>query len=140
MGNSNSCRLGVTTLAVFVATFAFDWVYHGVLLKRAYEATAALWRPEAEMQEYFVYCLLMHLVQAFLLTWIFTRHYEGRGVPEGVRFGLAIGALIGVLHAGGYIYMPIPGALAIAWLIGGVMTGLVAGIVAALVYGRVCKS
>jgi hypothetical protein len=136
---THSCKLGLTTLAVFATVFAFDGFYHGMLLKSAYEATASLWRPEAEMEQMFMWCLAMHAAVAFLFVWLFTRNYEGKGIGEGIRFGLPLGALLGVLNAGAYIYMPIPESLALAWLVGGILRGVVMGIVCALVYGYLCR-
>lgn len=139
MSNSKCCRVAMATAAAFIAIFAFDWLYHGVVLMPIYEATASLWRPMAEMEGMMLWCILRHAMEAVILAWIFSRNYEGRGPIEGVRFGIYVGALLGVVHAGMYIYLPIPGSLAIYWFNGELLRGVLAGVAMAMVYSCACK-
>ena len=40
-------------LAVFVVSSILSFICHGVLLQAAYQATAEVWRPEAEMGTFY---------------------------------------------------------------------------------------
>ncbi|MGH1375121.1 MAG: hypothetical protein ACRBCK_02130 [Alphaproteobacteria bacterium] len=132
----NIMRFLAIIFAGFVFVFAFDFGYHAILLEGQYMATAHLWRPQETMEEFFLFAMLCQLAYIIALAFVFTRHYEGKGIGEGVRFGLAIGGLLGVAQFGIYPYLPIPFTLAALWAIGTVVqiTGL--GIIFALVYRK----
>jgi hypothetical protein len=83
-----------------------------------------------------VYQVLM-IVGAFFFVFIFSKGYEGKGVMEGVRYGLYIGIWMGLGFAyGTYAMIAIPYSLAMTWFIGAIVQYVLAGIVAALVFGR----
>ena len=71
-----------------------------------------------------------------VLAYIFTLHYEGKGIGEGVRFGLYIGMLLGSIEIGKYGYMPIPMVLMLSWVLAALLIGLGSGVVLSLVYKR----
>lgn len=131
-------RFIFATLAVFAAMFVFNWLFHGVYMMPDYEATASLWRPMEEMNEMFLICLSKQLALAAVITWLFAQNYEGKGIPEGLRFGLAIGVLMGLLQFGGYVYMPISFDMALSWLAGGILLGVILGLVLARVFECKC--
>jgi hypothetical protein len=127
-------------MASWVGISLFDWVYHGVLLMPLYVQTAFLWRPMAEIQAMMPWNTVQQLLLAAVLSFLFSRHYEGKGLREGVRFGLYVGALMGVLHLGAYAYLPMPLSLALLWTLGGVLQGIWVGVILAFVYPRlVCN-
>ncbi len=132
----NTKRFIFSALAGFIFIFAFEFIFHGMLLKPAYEQTASLWRSPEEMQNFFQWSLMTQILFAGMMAYIFTRNFEGKGIGEGVRFGLMFGILMGVAQFGMYAYMPIPMSLALAWAGGAVveMTGL--GIIFALIYKK----
>lgn len=122
-------------VAVFIVYMFLDWLLHAVFLGSAYQASTALWRPEAEMARYSLLMWLGTLFYAFFFVFVFTKGYEGRGIGEGFRFGLYMGLLIGIpVTAGFYASMPIPGAIAIGWLLGGLVENILVGAVAASIY------
>ena len=116
----------LVAIATFALTMLFDWLVHGILLMDTYNATASLWRPQAEMEAMMPYCLLMHGTQALVFSALFLgwKKYQtfgpiGKcGCPgrKGFRFGALVGLLIGLHAAGAYIWQPIPENLALAWL------------------------
>jgi len=124
----------ISTVCVFVFFFFFDWMYHGVILMDLYNQTPHLWRSPEAMQALFPMAPLLQLLFAAALTFLFTRHYEARGVGEGVRFGLVTGLLIGVGQLGSYPYMPISLVLAILWFLGALVSITIAGVILSLTY------
>ncbi|MBN1826705.1 MAG: hypothetical protein JW958_10590 [Candidatus Eisenbacteria bacterium] len=122
-------------VAVFIVYMILDWLLHGVFLESAYKASLPLWRPEAEMGRYAMVMWLGTLFYSFFFVFVFTKGYEGRGIAEGIRFGLYMGLLIGVpVTAGFWASMPIPNAIAGGWLAGGVIENMAVGAVAASIY------
>jgi hypothetical protein len=121
--------------AVFVAFVAIDFVVNTVLMKEDYAATAALWRPEAEMKIW-IFQVVSAFV-AFFFTMIFSKGYEGGGIVEGVRYGFYVGMMMAVPMAyGSYGAMPIPYSFALKWFISGLIEYVIAGAIVAAVYGK----
>jgi hypothetical protein len=78
------------------------------------------------------------VVSAFFFVFIFSRGYEGKGLLEGVRFGLYIGVWMGIGFAyGTYAMIPIPYSLALSWFVSTLVQYSVAGIIASLLFGKV---
>ncbi len=136
ISNVNIPRFLAIILAGFIFVFGFEFVWHGMLLMDHYEATMHLWRPKAEMQAYFPYVLATQLAFVAALAFVFTRNYEGKGLSEGLRFGLALGVLLGIGQFGMYAYMTIPLALAALWFVGAVFEVAGLGLLFALIYRK----
>jgi hypothetical protein len=155
-------------LAVLVFLFGYDWLVHGNLLTADYEATASLWRPAADMQSMWVYCIAYHVALAAVLTCFFKKFRKGFAVchcgPEcqcgdncpckqavaaansccpiqsgGVCFGVKVGLILALSHATLYILLPIPGALAVKWFVAYLVQGIGAGAVLGIVCGSMDK-
>jgi hypothetical protein len=122
-------------IAVFVLSEIVSILMNGFLLKTAYEATASLWRPDMNSLMWIYY--VMTAIGAFFFTFIFSMGYEGKGVMEGVRFGLYIGIWMGVGFAyGTYAMIAIPYSMALTWFIGTVIQYILCGIAVALIFGK----
>lgn len=130
-------RLVLSVVALFAFVFLFDWVYHGMLLRDLYTTTASLWRTTAQMQDYVHWAVIVQLLFVFVVTLIYARYAAGKGIDEGVRFGLYIGLLLGVMCFGMYAYMPIPISLALAWLVGDIIKGIGVGVLLSVTYKTV---
>jgi hypothetical protein len=123
----------------FVVTFilleVLDILVHGVILMSAYQATQNVWRPDMMQKMWILH--IVKIVAAFLITFIFSKGYEGKGMIEGMRFGLYIGVLMSMGMAyGTYAMIAIPYSLALQWFIYGVIEYIIVGIGLALVFGK----
>jgi hypothetical protein len=122
-------------IAVFVTAEILNFLIHGVLLDADYKATTGLWRPDM-MRLMWVYHVLA-LVEAFFFTLIFGKGYEGKGIMEGVRFGLYVGIWLSMSMAyGTYAMIAIPYSMAVKWFLFGIVEYVIMGTVAAAVYGK----
>jgi hypothetical protein len=122
-------------VVVFVVIAIWEAIVNLVLLSSAYQETASLWRPMAEMKIWLFY--VVYVFVAFFFTLIFSKGYEGKGIIEGVRYGFYVGMLMAVPMAyGTYGSMPIPYSLALKWFIYGLIEYILAGIAVALAYGK----
>ncbi len=133
-----TCKLiAIAGVALLVYIFLSDWVIHGLILKPTYMATASLWRPEVEMQQGFFFVMLAgQALIALAMTLIFSKGYEGRGLLEGVRFGLyfsMVGAANNLIF---YAVQPLPCALVGAWIGLGTVQSVGGGTLLALIFGR----
>jgi hypothetical protein len=130
-----SKKFWIGFVAVFVALVAMDFVINTMLMKEDYAATAALWRPEAEMKIW-IFQLVAAFV-AFFFTLIFSKGYEGKGILEGVRYGFFVGMMMAVPMAyGSYGAMPISYGFALKWFIFGMIEYIVGGVILAAIYGN----
>ena len=83
-----------------------------------------------------IYYIIM-LVGSFFFSFIFSKGYEGKGIIEGVRYGLYIGIWMSIGMAyGTYAMIDIPYSLALQWFIYGVTEYVIYGILLALVFGK----
>jgi len=77
------------------------------------------------------------LVFSFGFVFIFTKGFEGKGMAEGIRYGLIMGIFvmfIGMFNQ--YATYPISLSLAIQWFIYGLIELMIAGAVTALIYKK----
>lgn len=130
----NCKRYALSVVAGFIFVFIFEYMLHGNLLMGLYEQTSNLWRSPEEMEKYMPLMTLIQFLSVVVISFIFTRNYENKGIAEGARFGLLIGLLIGVGMIGSYAYMPIPMALALGWFIGTVIELTLLGVILSLTY------
>jgi len=122
--------VGVVTHFLLIAIFC-----RGVLLQGAYQATAEVWRPEADMNSKMPLMWATGLLISFLFVFIYTKGYEGKGIMEGVRYGLWIGLLMSIPMAfNSFVTLPVPMSLAIQWAVYGMIQYIVMGIVTAAIY------
>lgn len=130
----NKKRYVISVLVTFVFVFLYDFLVHGYLLTDLYNQTAQLWRPEEEYKMPFMF--MSELGFSAVLAYIFTLNYEGKGIGEGIRFGLCMGMFLGAIEIGKYSYMPIPMVLMLSWVLAALLIGLGSGVVLSLVYKR----
>ena len=133
----NAKRWLLASLAVFAVIAALEFLIHGVLLQDLYKQTAAVWRPEAEMQKMMWLFWVGMLVFAPFFALIYVKGYEkGKpGLGQGFRFGLYVGAMLCVMNSfGWYVLLPIPLALAFYWFLSILVEFIAAGVAAGLVY------
>lgn len=120
-------------VAVFVTLEILDYVVNTLVLGSLY-SSITIWR--ADMNSKMWIFSLVTLVGSFFLSFIFSKGYEGKGMPEGVRYGLYTGIWLNVGKAyGTYAMIAIPYALALEWFLYGVVEYIVAGMVLATIFG-----
>jgi len=122
--------------AVVGIQFVSDFLVHGILLKSAYQATASVWRPMAEMQSLMWTMWITYLVSAAVLPYLYAKGYEAQKSPigQGLRFGAAIGVLMSSgMSLGTYFMVPIPVSMAVSWFIGGMIQFLLVGVAIAMI-------
>jgi len=132
-------RFWVTSLVVFVVGMAMSTVIDRFILMRDYEKLNNLWRPDIMSKAWMSY--VIGLLAALMFTLIFIKGREGKGIQEGVRFGIIIWLFMTVTFSLNLWFLfPIPLALAVKWILYGLLTNLVEGILAAVIYKPVAPA
>lgn len=111
---------------IFIFIFLYEWLLHGFILKGAYEATASLWRPEANMQKLLPFMFIGQFFIAFFACLLFARSDSSK-VKDFVIFGALLGALAGAGQVIMYTVAPYPLYLTVSWIAGGVVEFALAG-------------
>ncbi|MGB2869402.1 MAG: hypothetical protein WBD36_13185 [Bacteroidota bacterium] len=118
--------------AVFVTLEILDYVVNGFILKSMY-ASITIWRSDMNAKMWIF--SLVTLIGSYFLSFIFSKGYEGKGMPEGIRYGLYTGIWLNVGKAyGTYAMIAIPYTLALEWFLYGVVEYMIAGMVLAMVF------
>src|SRR5438876_10356406 len=99
-----------------------------------YNATKSLWRSEGEMTAHFPFMLAGQFLFADMLCVIWALGFAGRGLGRAIVFGLFMGLFQQVWPIATYVVMPLPGTIAVKWILSGVLQVILVTIVAALVY------
>ena len=116
-----------SVVLVFVLWSVLEFVIHGIILSQAYQATAALWRPTAEMKLGLIYLSTFITVVAF--TGIYALLVNPKSIKNGALYGLLLGLISGVgMSLGSYSVMPITVQMAVVWFLGVVFEMTVAGL------------
>src|SRR5205814_10580841 len=94
----NHKRGFVAFLVAFVFMFFFGFVWHGILMKPMYMATASLWRAEADFNSHFPILLLGHAVFAFAFTGLYVSKVGINSVDTGSGYCIVLGILASSIH------------------------------------------
>jgi len=133
----NTKRYIWASLAVFLFIFLAEFAFHAMIMQESYNLHMEILRPQTDQEATFPVMLIGFLVLAFGFCLVFAKGYEGRGVAEGVRFGLYVAIAFGVSsHLINYSVFPYPGSWVLAWIVGESVILMLAGVVAALIYRR----
>jgi hypothetical protein len=129
----NAKRFIITVIAVFLCFWILDFIIHFIILGPTYQDYKELWRPDMMSKVWIMY--ISSFVLSLLFVYIFTKGYEGKGLREGIRYGLIIGLLFnGVGAFNQYAVYPISFSLAVKWFVYGMIEFIICGVVAAWLY------
>ena len=121
---------------MFAIFLVGDFIIHGPVLGHFYKSLGNLWRPD--MMSYIWIMGLVIFIFSFILMFIFIKGYEGRGILEGLRFGIIAGVLINGIGAfGQYVIYPLPLSLVVQWFVYGIIEFIAAGIAAESIYKQI---
>jgi hypothetical protein len=131
----NTKRFWLAFVAAYVVYHVFGFVVHGIWLDPVYQDLAEVFRPKEQMDSMAWIFFVTSAVVVWVFCYVFTRGYEGRGIGEGVRYGLIMGLFMMVIQAyDSYVIYPLPYHLILKWFISGMVIFIVMGIAVALIY------
>lgn len=125
---------------VFVLLQVTNLVIHYVILGPAYEMEPlkSSWRPDMESKMWIMH--VTGLIFAFFYTLIYSKYTKGKGVGEGLLFGLFTGFMIAIPMAyNSYVTWPLPYPIAFQWFIYGMIQYLLFGIFLGIIFKQTIK-
>jgi hypothetical protein len=132
-----SKKILIGFVVIFVLWNALDFLIHGVLLSGTYSTPEVMRLFRTDMQAKMWIFYLVSVFTAFFFTLIFSKWYKGKGVFEGIQFGVYAGFLMATPMAySSYAMYPIPYHLAMQWFIYGMLEYVIFGIALSLVFGK----
>jgi len=121
-------------VVAFIFIFLFGYLWHGVLMKPAYQETSALWRPDPDFQSHFAILILGHLLIAFAFTGLYISQIGDRGIGNGVGYGIVIGMLCSGANLIRFATEPITGKILGMWIAGDLIMFAIMGAIVAAIY------
>jgi len=129
----NGKRFIAAGLVIFVVTQVMGYVIDNFILKSMYDSLKGLWRPDMMSKIWVMY--IMGLLFSLMFTYVFIKGREGKGIQEGVRYGIIIWLFVIVpMYHSMWVVFPIPYMLILKWTLYGLLTALIGGILAAVIY------
>jgi heme/copper-type cytochrome/quinol oxidase subunit 2 len=126
-------RVILAGIVIYIVFQGLGFIMDNVWLKNDYDQLKNVWRQNMMSRIWLLY--VVGLLVAFLFTYIFVKGREGKGIQEGVRFGIIIWLFTIVpFNIEIWVIFPIPYMLVLKWLIFGLLTSLIGGILAAVIY------
>lgn len=126
-------RILIGFLVVFLATQVFEGFVNLYVLFPITSQSSHLWRPIAEAKLWMLPFTGMFF--SFFFTYVFSKGYQHKGIPEGMRYGAIIALMVALPHAySTYALMQIPYAVAVLWFLSGAIEYVLAGVLLAVVF------
>jgi hypothetical protein len=126
----------IAWIVILIAWFLGSFLVHGVLLGADYKALGALFRTDADAQQYFPLMILAHVFLAGAFTWIYARGVEAKPwLGQGVRFGVAVAFLTTIpTYLIYYVVQPMPAAVVAKQIVFDSLLVVILGVIAGWLY------
>ena len=126
-------------MIVTIVTFlGMDYLFHGILLLDRYLETALLWRTQEEMQAMSGYMMGGQVLLALVAAYLYGFGHKGKGIREGLRFGIILTLFMAGPLLIMYATQPIPTDILHMWLAADAAKFILAGILLSFIYGKGC--
>jgi hypothetical protein len=124
----------IAFIAAFVFLFVFGFIWYGNLMYGVHQEVPALWRPESEFKDHFVWLIFGHIVMAFFLTLLCAKFVPVGGA--GACAKLAI--LVALIYAGAdlitFAVQPLTTKILCGWIVGDLIQFAIAGAIIGAIY------
>ena len=137
----NLARVAMAAVAAWVVYLAVSFVVHTVLLRSLYLEHLSAMRPEAQQNAILPIGFMFALVGFFAFAYAYAKGYEGgRGVQEGLRFGVLIGILICCFRIiWDHMVWPVSLQLTVAWMVEYIVEFAIYGSLVGAIYKPVAR-
>ncbi len=125
----------ISGLIVFTFSLLYNGLVHGVILKSSYDPIRHLLRKD--MNQKMPLSLFATLAISYLFVLNFTKWSKGKGIKEGIAYGIFFAFLIGLfVDVNQYVMYPLPAHIAGEWFASGMIEFVMNGIILSLIYKK----
>jgi hypothetical protein len=121
-------------IVAFVFIFLFGFVWHGILMKPMYMATASLWRAEADFNSHFPILILGHAVVAFAFTGLYVCKVGINSAGAGFGYGIVLGILACGINIIRFAVEPLTTNILLMWFAGDLICFAIMGALVGAIY------
>ena len=121
-------------IVAFVFMFLFGFLWHGMLMKPMYQATALLWRPEADFNNHFPILILGHAVVAFAFTGLYVSKVGVNCAGVGFGYGIVIGIFACGVNIIRFAVEPLTTNILLMWFAGDLICFAIMGALVGAIY------
>jgi hypothetical protein len=114
--------------------FFFGFVWHGILMKPMYMATASLWRAEADFNSHFPILILGHAVVAFAFTGLYVSKVGINSAGAGFGYGIVLGILACGINIIRFAVEPLTTNILLMWFAGDLICFAIMGALVGAIY------
>ncbi len=126
-------RFLITAVVLLAVAIVWNAFVHLVVLRAANASVQHLRRPDLADKAWLSLLLTAGVVTLFV--WGYGRFARDGSIREGLRYGLFIALLAGLLvDLNQYILFPLPGVVAAQWFLGGLIEFSLYGVIASRLY------
>jgi len=123
----------ITFIVIYILGGLLNFLIHGVLMTETYQLLSEVWRPDMNRLMWLQWVTPLFLT--FFFIYVYAKGREGKGVMEGLRYGLIIWAFFSIPTIyGQYMVYPLPYSLVLKWLISDLVVFVIMGIAVSLLY------
>lgn len=129
----------IAVIVGFVALSAMDFVINVVILADAYAPLeGTVFRNKADMDSKMWAFFLGEFIFVLMFIWVYSHGLKGKGIMEGLRYGLYVGLMLWVLSSlAMWAMFPVSAWLAWMWAIFGVIEMVILGLIVGAIYKTV---
>ena len=123
-------------IVTFLALTVLDNLGDALLFKSSMASLSNMMRPKGEVVANTWILLVSFVVFAYFFSWIFSKGYEGKGILEGIRYGLAVGLMFNVPYFfTQYAMFPFPLSFTLPVFLYWMLIFAILGILVAWIFG-----
>jgi hypothetical protein len=124
----------IAFIAAFVFLFVFGFLWYATLMHGAHREVPTLLRPEADLNSYFGWIILGHVVMAFFFTLLCTRYVPTGGAGATTALGILVGLVYAGPHLISFAVQPLTTKILCGWIVGAVIQFAIAGAIIGAIY------
>jgi hypothetical protein len=123
----------IAFIVIYIVGGLLNFLIHGIVLAATYQSITDVWRPDMDRLMWLQWITPIFLT--FFFIYVFAKGNEGKGIVEGLRYGLIIWAFFSIPSIyGQYMVYPLPYSLVLKWLIADLVVFIVLGILVSILY------
>jgi hypothetical protein len=129
----------ISGFIIFITSLLYNGLVHGVLLKNSYVSIRHLLREDMGQKMWL--SLLTTLAISYLFVFNFSKWSKGKGIKEGILYGIFFACLIGLfVDINQYVMYPLPFIVVTKWFISGLLEFVIDGIIVSFIYSKNAES